>query len=90
MPNPAPCASNLHNAREASLTFTSSSGALLHGLAGYFDTILYKDVVLSKYGGAGKIRSIAKTDNCVGIRPDTASEGMFSWFPIYFPFKVCL
>lgn len=24
-----------------------------------------------------------------GIRPETHSEGMFSWFPFYFPIKVC-
>ena len=27
-------------------------------------------------------------DYFLGIHPDTHSEGMFSWFPIYFPIKV--
>ncbi|RKP11211.1 protein arginine N-methyltransferase 5 [Thamnocephalis sphaerospora] len=48
--------------------FTLAQSATIHGIAGYFDTVLYKDVTLS-------------------IHPATFSEGMFSWFPIYFPFK---
>ena len=41
-------------------------GSVIHGLAGYFDTVLYGDVTLS-------------------IHPETASKGMYSWFPMYFP-----
>lgn len=56
--------------RYARLVFerTAQPAALCHGLAGYFDTLLYKGVTLS-------------------IHPDTHTPGMFSWFPIYFPFK---
>ncbi|RKP27969.1 protein arginine N-methyltransferase 5 [Syncephalis pseudoplumigaleata] len=59
---------NKHNVRYSRNTFTLAQAAMMHGIAGYFDTVLYKDVTLS-------------------ILPSTASEGMFSWFPILFPLK---
>jgi len=37
----------IDNGRYASLTFTVREDALLHGFAGYFDSNLYKDVMLS-------------------------------------------
>lgn len=52
--------------KDGFLTFNISQDCILHGFAGYFETILYKDVKLS-------------------IVPETFSEGMFSWFPAYFP-----
>ncbi|KAI9596478.1 PRMT5 arginine-N-methyltransferase-domain-containing protein [Syncephalis fuscata] len=67
----APRADNMHNIRYSSNTFTLTQAAMIHGIAGYFDTVLYKDVTLS-------------------ILPSTASDGMFSWFPILFPVKVPL
>lgn len=54
------------NDRDGYLTFNISQDCVLHGLAGYFETVLYKDVNLS-------------------IVPETFSDGMFSWFPAYFP-----
>jgi len=66
-------ANNSHNARSCRLQFViddtvpeDGGGSVIHGLAGYFDCVLYGDVTLS-------------------IHPDTASPGMYSWFPIYFP-----
>jgi len=50
------------------LQFTVKSDALCHGFAGYFDSVLYKDVKIS-------------------IHPDTHTEGMFSWYPVYFPIE---
>ncbi|ORX87190.1 Skb1 methyltransferase [Basidiobolus meristosporus CBS 931.73] len=38
---------NLHNVRYSHNTFTCTSGGLLHGLAGYFDSELYKSVDIS-------------------------------------------
>lgn len=52
--------------KDGFLTFNISQDCILHGFAGYFESILYKDVKLS-------------------IVPETFSEGMFSWFPAYFP-----
>ncbi|RKP13503.1 arginine N-methyltransferase 5, partial [Piptocephalis cylindrospora] len=57
---------NKHNCRYAQREFTPGFPMRLDGLAGYFDSCLYKDVYLS-------------------IHPETFSDGMFSWFPIYFP-----
>lgn len=54
------------NDRNEFLTFDILHDCVLHGFAGYFETVLYKDVSLS-------------------IVPETFSDGMFSWFPAYFP-----
>ncbi|KAJ2440926.1 hypothetical protein GGF42_007464 [Coemansia sp. RSA 2424] len=56
------------NQRSATVVFRVQSPSLVHGLAGYFDAVLYGDVQLS-------------------IRPDTHTEAMHSWFPMYFPIK---
>ncbi|XP_072024146.1 protein arginine N-methyltransferase 5-like [Amphiura filiformis] len=68
-----PNKNNLDNTRYKSLTFDIANEAQLHGFAGYFDTILYDDIMLS-------------------TEPRTYSEGMFSWFPFFFPIKepLCL
>mmetsp|Transcript_39198 Transcript_39198/g.155489 ORF Transcript_39198/g.155489 Transcript_39198/m.155489 type:complete len:132 (-) Transcript_39198:1524-1919(-) len=59
------------NARYAKLTFSPSESSMLTGLAGYFEAVLYDDVMIS-------------------IRPESFSEGMFSWFPLYFPLRTPL
>jgi len=46
---------------------------VLHGLAGYFEAILYGSIGLSIHP----------------YRKDQISKDMLSWFPLYFPFKVC-
>lgn len=56
----------IDNTRYAKLQFDVDETSLMHGFAGYFETTLYGDVMLS-------------------ILPETFSEGMFSWFPLYFP-----
>ena len=57
---------NIDNTRYASLSFEATTSALIHGFAGYFQAMLYKDINIS-------------------IEPRTFSDGMFSWFPIFFP-----
>ena len=62
---------NSHNTRSSTLTFHIPHAGPLHGLAGYFEAHLYSNIGLS-------------------IHPETAhrvSPDMFSWFPIFFPFK---
>ncbi|KAI1314326.1 hypothetical protein EDD11_002267 [Mortierella claussenii] len=39
--------SNHHNIRSGSIEFTSITGGMMHGVAGYFESVLYKDVMLS-------------------------------------------
>ncbi|POS82883.1 hypothetical protein EPUL_004321 [Erysiphe pulchra] len=67
---------NEHNVRAAHLKFICKDRGVMHGIAGYFEAVLYD-------GGAnGKIE--------LSTRPDTIevkSKDMISWFPIYFPLK---
>jgi len=66
--------SNAHNARHARLSFRCRERGVCHGLAGYFETELYPGVELST--------------NPVTMSQKSAD--MISWFPIFFPLKVCL
>lgn len=61
----------IDNTRYKCLTFKVEQDCVLHGFAGFFDTVLYKDIMLS-------------------IVPETYSNGMFSWFPIFFPISVSI
>ena len=63
---------NAHNVRSAKLTFHIPYAGVLHGLAGYFEAVLYGDIGLS-------IHPETK---------DHISPQMLSWFPLFFPFKV--
>lgn len=56
----------IDNGRSTSVDFDIQNSTMLHGFAGFFKTILYKDLFLS-------------------IVPVDHSEGMFSWFPMFFP-----
>lgn len=42
---------NIDNTRFAKLTFRIEQDCMLNGFAGYFDTVLYKDIVLSIHPG---------------------------------------
>ena len=71
-PPPTPI-SNTHNTRRSRVRFRSRDRGVCHGLAGYFEAVLYKDVELSTNP----------------LTMEDKSKGMISWFPIYFPLKVC-
>ncbi|KII89931.1 hypothetical protein PLICRDRAFT_40111 [Plicaturopsis crispa FD-325 SS-3] len=62
---------NSHNARSTVLNFHIPHAGVLHGLAGYFEAVLYDGVGLSIHPH----------------RKDQVSKDMLSWFPIFFPFK---
>jgi protein arginine N-methyltransferase 5 len=66
--HPNRAAGPIDNTRYSVNRFVAGSAAAVHGFGGYFECVLYKDVVMS-------------------INPATHSEGMFSWFPIFFPIK---
>ncbi|KAK2737220.1 methyltransferase protein [Onygenales sp. PD_40] len=66
--------SNSHNVRRTRLTFPCRERGTCHGLGGYFETVLYDDIELSTNP----------------VTMDAKSEGMISWFPIYFPLKTPL
>ena len=67
---------NEHNARACKLTFRSKDGGICHGLAGYFETVLYA-------GNAGKTELSTNP-----VTMEEKSKDMISWFPIFFPLKV--
>ena len=70
--------SNEHNARECKLTFAVENPGVCHGLASYFETVLY----------AGSARKTELSTNPVNM--EEKSKDMISWFPIFFPLKVRL
>ncbi|KAI8350689.1 PRMT5 arginine-N-methyltransferase-domain-containing protein [Mortierella sp. GBAus27b] len=45
-PNEDPL-SNHHNIRSGTIESTAETGGMIHGVAGYFESILYKDVIMS-------------------------------------------
>ncbi|KAF8899935.1 shk1 kinase-binding protein 1 [Gymnopilus junonius] len=62
---------NSHNARSARLRFYIPHAGILHGLAGYFEAVLYGNIGLSIHPH----------------RKDQVSKDMLSWFPLFFPFR---
>lgn len=62
---------NQHNTRKCKQSFPIEYKGMVHGFAGYFETVLYKDIKLS-----------TRPDNGA-----TISKDMVSWFPLYFPFS---
>jgi protein arginine N-methyltransferase 5 len=72
---------NEHNARHCHLTFVCPTRGVIHGLSGFFESVLY-----ASQTGAGK-KPVE-----ISILPDQIdqkSKDMISWFPIFFPLKVC-
>ncbi|ODQ52096.1 Skb1 methyltransferase [Saitoella complicata NRRL Y-17804] len=67
---------NTHNKRCGRVTFNIPEKAVMHGIAGYFECVLYKNVELS-----------TRPDTI-----EAKSKDMISWFPIFFPLKtpICL
>lgn len=61
---------NTHNARSTKLTFHIPHAGMLHGLAGYFEAVLYGNIGLSIHPE----------------RMQHISKDMLSWFPLFFPF----
>lgn len=69
---------NEHNARTSKVSFQSARRGVCHGLAGYFETVLYAPAD----GG----KKIELSTNPVTM--EEKSRDMISWFPIFFPLKV--
>lgn len=71
---------NEHNARSCKVSFKSQDRGTCHGLAGYFESVLYAPA-----DGSKKVE--------LSINPVTMEEkckDMISWFPIFFPLKTPL
>lgn len=70
--------SNEHNFRECRVGFSCQHRGVCHGLAGYFETVLYA----GRDGGKDELSTNPVT-------MEEKSKDMISWFPIFFPLKVC-
>lgn len=69
---------NEHNTRQCHLTFVCRTRGVIHGLAGYFESVLFEPQTESKEPVE------------LSILPehiDRKSKDMVSWFPIFFPLK---
>ncbi|KIM68377.1 hypothetical protein SCLCIDRAFT_105837 [Scleroderma citrinum Foug A] len=62
---------NSHNVRAARRRFHIPHAGVMHGLAGYFEAVLYGDVGLSIHPQ----------------RKEHVSKDMLSWFPLFFPLR---
>jgi protein arginine N-methyltransferase 5 len=69
---------NAHNTRFAQLNFKCPRRGVCHGLAGYFETVLYP--------GSDEESRVELSTNPLTM--DRMSRDMISWFPIFFPVKV--
>lgn len=67
---------NEHNYRHCQVTYPIQEQGVCHGLAGYFETVLYN-------GSQGLVELSTNP-----ITMDAKSKDMISWFPIFFPLKV--
>ena len=81
---------NEHNARHCHLKFVCRPRGVIHGLAGYFESVLYQPAVQSDGSAAAPENTPEPIE--ISTRPDQIdrkSKDMISWFPIFFPLKVC-
>ncbi|KAL7623638.1 hypothetical protein AAE478_005190 [Parahypoxylon ruwenzoriense] len=82
---------NDHNARHCHLTFVCRRRGVVHGLAGYFEAVLYDPIGSSATEGLEEGEQ--KPDSAkieLSTLPDMIdlkSKDMISWFPIFFPLK---
>jgi protein arginine N-methyltransferase 5 len=85
---------NEHNSRSCHLTFPIAHRGTCHGLAGYFETVLYTSSDIDDPGSdlSGSAENPEPTYVSVELSTnpvtmDRKSKDMISWFPIYFPLK---
>lgn len=69
---------NDHNSRHCHLSFVCKSRGVIHGLAGYFESVLYAPAAREK-----ALVELSTLPNNI----DQKSKDMISWFPIFFPLK---
>ncbi|KAK6534918.1 methyltransferase protein [Arthrobotrys megalospora] len=71
------CGFNEHNQREAIAAFPIPRRGVIHGIAGYFECVLYENV-----DGTAIVELSTRPDTI-----DAKSKDMISWFAIYFPLR---
>ncbi|KAI1863306.1 uncharacterized protein JN550_009626 [Neoarthrinium moseri] len=69
---------NDHNSRHCHLTFVCRDRGVIHGLAGYFESVLYRPHASNK-----ELVELSTLPDAI----DKKSKDMISWFPIFFPLK---
>ncbi|KAK0796731.1 hypothetical protein LTR91_014292 [Friedmanniomyces endolithicus] len=79
---------NDHNARSCTLRFACADRGVCHGLAGYFETVLYSSPNDSHKNNNSAQQTIELSTNPVTMAEK--SKDMISWFPIFFPLKTPL
>jgi len=80
---------NDHNARSCTLRFACANRGVCHGLAGYFETVLYSSPNRPKHNNNNsEQQTIELSTNPVTMAEK--SKDMISWFPIFFPLKTPL
>lgn len=67
---------NEHNARTCKVVFRCREPGVCHGLAGYFEAVLYE-------GSSDKVELSTNP-----LTMEEKSKDMISWFPIFFPLRV--
>ena len=83
----------IDNNRYAEVEFKAKYDATIHGIGGYFDSHLYKNIDISNYSMRinfefETLKKLNAFNYHKGITPKTHSAGLFSWFPMFFPLKV--
>ncbi|KIH89218.1 protein arginine N-methyltransferase 5 [Sporothrix brasiliensis 5110] len=73
---------NEHNMRHCHLTFVCRPRGVIHGLAGYFESVLYQPAPTANGSTPEPIEISTRPDQI-----DHKSKDMISWFPIFFPLK---
>ena len=81
---------DIGNQRYCELELEAEADSMCHGLAGYFDCLLYRPkFAVGKECGSEKESGESNARGCepvtISTDPCTETEGMCSWFPIYFP-----
>ncbi|KAK7541378.1 arginine N-methyltransferase-like protein [Phyllosticta paracitricarpa] len=71
---------NEHNARSSRTAFKCKNRGVCHGIAGYFESVLY-----AKEGKDANGEKVELSTNPITM--DAKSRDMISWFPIWFPLK---
>ncbi|CAK7203718.1 hypothetical protein SEUCBS139899_006464 [Sporothrix eucalyptigena] len=73
---------NEHNVRHCHLKFVCRPRGVIHGLAGYFESVLYQPAPTANGSAPEPIEISTRPDQI-----DRKSKDMISWFPIFFPIK---
>ncbi|TKA35337.1 hypothetical protein B0A54_13416 [Friedmanniomyces endolithicus] len=81
---------NDHNARSCTLRFACADRGVCHGLAGYFETVLYSSPHKLNHNNNNNSEQQTVELSTNPVTMAEKSKDMISWFPIFFPLKTPL